>query len=438
MASTPTSFARVRWAALLLVSLFSLYLNLTAVANTRIDGLIRGDSKEYLAYTFNLLFHGVYSIAGPMETPPQPDAIRPPGYVLFIAPLLDLNQVDFGVNSVLYAQAFIGALTTLISMLLFVRMMPFWSAILCGIVVAISPHLINATVYMLTETLFAFVLASHVYTLVLAKEKDSLPFYAASGLLLAVSWLIRPTTMLLAFVYILIFGSSILKSKLNWRAVACLVLPFFLVFSGWSIRNEISTGRMSDPLLTRQFIYHGSYINLMYQDRPETYGYPYRYDEVELNTTADAIEITIEHFKADPARFIYWMFIGKPITFLSWDLTESVGDAFIYTPLESPYFDKGVFILSHDVAKAMHVPLMALAVAAGLYFFFAKASFAAQVSSIIVLYFIGFHMLGAPFPRYSLPIRPFCYGMAACMLFEIYSILTMKNHSIRHSCRRLS
>jgi hypothetical protein len=414
---------RSRRLLLLLVTALSLYMSVTAVATTKIDGLIRGDSKEYLAYTFNLVFHGVYSGAPPQEDPPKPDAIRSPGYMLLLAPLLDLSQEDFGVNSVLYAQAIIRTLTTLISMLLFTRMMPFWLSIVSGLMVAISPHLINATAYMLTETLFTFVLVLHAYTLVLAKEKEWLLMYGLSGVLLAASWLVRPTTLLLPFVYMLIFGLAVFRKQLGWKAIACLVLPFFLTLTAWSARNEISTGSMSDPLLTKQFIHHGSYINMMYQDRPETYGYPYRFDDVEMNTIDDAIEITIDHLKAEPMRFIYWVIIGKPITFLRWDLTESVGDAFIYTPLESPYFDQGLFVLSHDIAKALHVPLMLLAVAAGLYFFFARASFAVQVSSIIVLYFIGFHMLGSPFPRYSIPIRPFCYGLAFCLMYHQCAIL---------------
>lgn len=420
--------SRIQWLLMLLVTAFSLYMNVTAVATTKIDGLIRGDSKEYLAYTFNLVFHGVYSSAPPQEIPPEPDAIRSPGYVLFLAPLLELSREDFGVASVLYTQAILGALTTLISILVFARMMPFWVSIVCGLMVAISPHLINATAYMLTETLFTFVLVSHVYTLVLAKEREWLPLYGLSGILLAVSWLARPTTLLLPFAYILIFGLAVFRRQLNWKAIACLVLPFFLTFTAWSARNEISTGSISDPLLTKQFIHHGSYINMMYRDRPETYGYPYRFDDVEMNTVDDAIDITIEHFKAEPMRFIYWVIIGKPITLLGWDLTESVGDAFIYTPLESPYFDQGLFIASHDIAKALHVPLMVLGVVASLYFFFARANFAIQVSSIMALYFIGFHMLGSPFPRYSIPIRPFCYGLAFAMTFEIYFRITARKH----------
>jgi 4-amino-4-deoxy-L-arabinose transferase-like glycosyltransferase len=412
---------RLRWLMLALVTLFSLYMNVTAVRNTEIDQLIRGDSRDYLAYVFNLFLHGVYAGVDPEELPPEPDAVRAPGYILFIYPLLDLAQDDFSVPSALYAQTLISALTTFVSMLIFRRIMPFTAGIVCGMMVAISPHLINANVYLLTESLFTFLLITHVYALIRAKEKDSLPLYCLSGLLLAASWLVRPTTMLLPFAYIMFFGLAIFRAKLNWRAIACLVVPFFIAYSGWSARNVIATGEMSDPLLTKQFIHHGSYINLMYQDRPDTYGYPYMHDTAKVETVDDAIDLTIEHFKENPARFVWWTLIGKPIQLFRWDLTESVGDGFIFKPLASPYFSDRLFIVSQAISRALHIPLMVLAVMGCAYFLITGTSFTLQVSSLIVLYFIGFHMLGAPFPRYSLPIRPFCYGLALAMVFEVYS-----------------
>jgi hypothetical protein len=36
----------------------------------------------------------------------------------------------------------------------------------------------------------------------------------------------------------------------------------------------------------------------------------------------------------------------------------------------------------------------------------------AKFISLLVLFFTGIHILGAPFPRYSVPLRPMIYGMA--------------------------
>jgi hypothetical protein len=43
--------------------------------------------------------------------------------------------------------------------------------------------------------------------------------------------------------------------------------------------------------------------------------------------------------------------------------------------------------------------------------------------SALLIYFTVLHMVGAPFPRYSVPLRPFQYAMA---LYALQVILTMK------------
>ena len=41
----------------------------------------------------------------------------------------------------------------------------------------------------------------------------------------------------------------------------------------------------------------------------------------------------------------------------------------------------------------------------------------ARVLSLLLIYYTAIHMIGAPFPRYAVPLRPFLYGMA---LFPLY------------------
>jgi 4-amino-4-deoxy-L-arabinose transferase-like glycosyltransferase len=414
----------IRWLMLALATILSLHMNMTAVSGTVIDEPIRGDASDYVAYALHLKIDGVFSRSKslrPSDTP-EPDSLRAPGYPVFIMPFVDASKKDFGILPVLYIQALLGALTTLISMLVFVRIMPFTASILCGVVVATSPHLVNASVYLLTESLFTFLLVSHVYALIVAKEKENLLLYGVSGIVLAASWLVRPTTLLLPLVYILMFGYAIFKKQMSVRALACLVLPFVVVLSGWSIRNEMATGRMSDPQLTASFIHHGAHINLMYKDRMETYGYPYRYDSMEINTVGDAMRLVRENFKSEPWRYIVWVIAGKPIQFLSWRLTEGAGDVFIFKPIESPYFNNQIFVNSDDIAETIHPLLMMLAVAGCLSFLAGgfKGNFALQISAVIVLYFVALHAIGAPFPRYSIPIRPFCYGLAFYMAIRLY------------------
>lgn len=415
---------RLHWAAILLVTIFSLYMNLTAVATTSINSPIQGDATDYLAYAFNIKAHGVYSREIPLltEIAPEPDAVRAPGYTLMIMPFVDTVAGSLNLKPILYIQAALGAITVLFSILIFVKMMPFWASIVGGLLVAISPHLVNTSVYLLTESVFTFLLVSHVYSLVAAKENRNLWLYTLSGCLLAASWLVRPTTLLLPLFYILIFGMTAYKKQLSWRALACLVLPFFIAFSAWSVRNELATGSTSDHLLTVSFIQNGSYINMMYEDRPETYAYPYAYETKPIKTVPDAIMLHWDHFKAEPIRYISWTLIGKPAQFLAWSLPETIGGAFIYEPIDTPYFTNSFFRATYNISEALHMPLMLLAIMACVFFLIKgdRNNFALQISSIIVLYFLAFHAAGSPYPRYSIPIRPFCFGLALCMMLYLY------------------
>ena len=52
----------------------------------------------------------------------------------------------------------------------------------------------------------------------------------------------------------------------------------------------------------------------------------------------------------------------------------------------------------------------------------------ARVVAALLLYFTILHIIGAPFPRYSVPLRPFQYGMA---LFGLhYIIAALKSRKV--------
>lgn len=52
-----------------------------------------------------------------------------------------------------------------------------------------------------------------------------------------------------------------------------------------------------------------------------------------------------------------------------------------------------------------------------------ESIYAAQFVSGLLLYFTAIHMIGAPFPRYSVPLRPFLSGMAVYSLHMFYTLI---------------
>jgi 4-amino-4-deoxy-L-arabinose transferase-like glycosyltransferase len=420
-------YAQYSWIGVLCVALISAYFCFIAVAKTAIDGPIRGDARDYVAYAHNLKAHNIYSRTwpDPSVTHPVPDAVRSPGYPIFLSFFIDLDKQNIAIDKVAFFQAFLAVMTLVVYILLFYRFMPITWALAAGLVTAISPHLINASVYLLTETLFTFLLGAHLLILEKTLRSKNLYWALFAGILLALSLLVRPTTQYLFMVYLLVVVLK-LRSTLqeNWKILFCLLLPVLVATTSWSIRNAIVTGHASDSSLAAGFLQHGMYINMMYEDHPETYGYPYRFDPMNQEFEGNlgkVLENIGQHFKQEPRRYLAWFLIGKPIEFFSWNLTESVGDAFIYAPIYSPYLDKPLFRITHQIAQALHPFLMLLGIiGAFVAVFQTKKRIPAVLLSVVMFYFVGFHMIGAPFPRYSIPLRPISYGLA---FFALHAFL---------------
>ncbi len=408
------------------ITLLSAVLFFQNVLQTNIDHPIRGDAKDYVAYAFNLKMHGVYSRSEPDTALEllKPDALRAPGYPFFLSFFVDSERQTFAVANVLLMQAVLGVLTVMAYLWLFRRLMPTGWALPAGLLTAISPHLLNTSVYILSESLFTFMLGLHLLVLERAIRLKQVHWAFIAGLLLAIGFLVRPTTQYLFFVYLAIAIVRFRTFAWDYRKnLIYFLLPVLMAIGMWSVRNLVETGRSSDPTLTANFLQHGMYINMMYEDHPETYGYPYRYDPVSREIEGDTgkiLEVMGQKFLQNPRRYFAWFLIGKPIQFFSWNLTESVGDAFVYAPIYSPYFDQGLFDITHAAAKALHPFLMFFGIVGAFFAVFqAKKNRVAVLLGIVMFYFLGLHMIGAPFPRYSIPLRPMNYGLALFALHEL-------------------
>jgi hypothetical protein len=291
-----------------------------AVTDTRINGPIRGDARIYYSSAYNLKFHGVYSHDLPGSETPKPDALTAPGYPATISLLMDATDAAKTLKRAVILQAVLGVLTVLVYLTLFRRFMPPLWALGAGIVTAISPHLVNASVYLLTETLFTFLLGVHLFALERALRLRNTRWFLIAGILLALSFLTRPTTQFLILAYIAVMA---IWMRHNWRSgwrsygkyLLWLALPAVIAFTGWSIRNEIAIGRASDPALSASFLQHGSYPNMMYNNEPASYGYPYRFDpdNEKIRGNISLVLATIaDHFEQEPRRYLSWYLIVKP------------------------------------------------------------------------------------------------------------------------------
>jgi 4-amino-4-deoxy-L-arabinose transferase-like glycosyltransferase len=312
------------------------------------------------------------------------------------------------------------------------RFLTFYWAAIAALLTVLSPHLIVVNSYALTETLFCFFLVLAAGWLALSSSWNSWIASGFMGVLLAAACLVRPSLQyfppLLAF-----FLGVVLSRRGHAKSAAALLLGFLLVMAPWFVRNLTTLQRLSDNTLSVAFLHHGIYIDFMHNQQQESFGYPYKFDprssEIGKSTETVVTEI-VERFRQAPMEYAVWFFLKKPITFWSWNIVAGQGDVFIYPVQRTPYGDDPLFVLSHRLMKFLHLPLVCLGLLGCVLSWLPAA--ARQVRpealpvvrfiSLLLIYFTAMHVLGAPFPRYSIPLRPFIYGMA------IFSAVFLWNH----------
>ncbi len=422
--STPTLQRLCVFAALALIVCLGFGLRLIALQETVVNHPIRADARQYILYAYNLSNHDTYSLSDRgfnNKEAPSPDAVRSPGYPLFLSVFINkLEQAE--IDRALMAQTLLSGLTVLLVFFTCRHISTTGWGLVAAAFTAISPHLINANVYLLTEALFAFSMAALFLALCYAYRSSSGWMWLLVGMLIGATALIRPS---IQYFPILLIGLMVLHMPRKQALVMAglMVLGFFLLFSPWVIRNLLVMGQASDPRLMINFLHHGMYPGFMYNFDPQSYGFPYRFDP-EAKAIAASMDSVIQaiavRFQEQPMEHLRWYLLGKPMIFLSWDIIQGMGDSFVYEVLRTPYANQDVFRFTHMIARMAHWPLTALAAIGCLCVWLPSAaktmgamSFPLRALSLLLIYYVAIHIIGAPFPRYSVPLRPMLYSMAA-------------------------
>lgn len=410
-----------------LIAVAAAYFRLGAITGTVIDIPIRADAHAYYNYALNLKFFNTYSSTPVEQGEPVPDAVRSPGYAVFLLPFVEYPPNDKMLLKINLIQAILGVLTVLVAWSIYLRLMPYGYALAAAGLTAISPHLVSFTTYMLTETLFTFLLVLSAWLIIVSREKQSLLLSLLAGACIAACALTRPTLNY----FIFLFCIFLLIHHCNRKTLIFLLsmlMGFILIFSPWAVRNISTIGSISDTTLMVNTIHHGIYPGFMYEDVIESKGFPYRYDprsrEISQNFRSVLNEIT-ERFQKAPVKHMKWYFFDKPRFLFSWSSLNGWGDIYIYPLIESPYFEKNTFIYSRALMHVLHWPLVIISLLACVLVWIPgvkcrvseTAVFISRLLALLILYFCLLHIIAAPFPRYSVPLRPVTYGMALYLLY---------------------
>lgn len=411
---------------LMAILLVAFDLRIQSVINTVMDTPVRADAREYVLYAHNLKNYGVYSrsdtLAADGQVNPVPDAKRAPLYPLFIALFLDKPPSAANVATITRVQAVISTLTVLLVFLISRRILPMPLALTASALTAISPHLVTMNIYLLSETLFCFLVVLTMLLIVSTTEKSGTVKPALAGLTLGASALTHP--MLLYFVIPLtVFLLYCWGWKPGWRKVVVLVLGFSLLYGTWIARNINTLGAPGDNTLMLAGLRTGVYANMMYRNDPQSYGYPYRFDSRFEETSKNLPSVVAEignKFKEAPVEQLRWYILGKPLMLWSWSNIEGPGNVFVYPVESTPYNYLPQFKATHALMHATHWIFVAL-MAGGICIawlpprwsgFSQEALFVTRAISILLLYHAAIMMISFPLPRYAIPMRPFLHIMA--------------------------
>jgi 4-amino-4-deoxy-L-arabinose transferase-like glycosyltransferase len=302
-----------------------------------------------------------------------------------------------------------------------------------ALLVALSPHLIIFNSYILSETLFCFTLVLIGFLVCRYVRHPSVWFSILLGFIMGLATLIRPSLqffpLVTAVILVIHYGR-----KAGLRLAVAILLGFILTVSPWYIRNLATLGKLSDNSLMINFIHHGMYPDFKYQQKPESYRRPYKFDprSAEISTDLNSVLQEIKNrFREDPVKHLKWFLLKKPALFWSWDTVQGHGDVFIYDVSHTPFFEKKTFLWTHQFMRIIHGPLVVMSLLGSLLVWIVPQPSRINENIIFIVRFVGalllyytiLHMIGVPFPRYSVPLRPFQYGMALFFLYTFYKVV---------------
>ena len=438
---------RFGWLALILgILLLGLYLRLETVAHTNIDHPFRADAGDYTAYAYNLDRHGIYSrnetTAFGNAGKPSPDAVRSPGYPVFLTLLTSPDSLQTFLTRVVYSQAFISFLSLILVLFISRHLLGNWPALIITCLCAISPHLVLANTYILTESLYIFWLLLTLLVMIKASENNETAFWILAALLLGITTLTRPTTQY--FIIILaIFIWFYAPKERRTRLLAITVSVYVGIMAIWAVRNLYAIGSASDPHLMIGTLHHGMYPGLLYNGNPDTFGYPYRSDpdsKFISQSLTSVLQAIFHRFINEPAEHLAW-YLSKPAYLFQWNHIQGI-QIFTYPPLTSTYFaENSIFDITRKLMEHIHYVLVILSMIGALIVFtpFGYSVFPmqqrrpVQLIAALYLYFVFIHMITAPFPRYSIPVRPITYLLAISCLFIFLKKIFPQVHKIEQS-----
>ena len=320
-------------------------------------------------------------------------SFRPPLYPLFLSFLYFLH---FNLFFIRIVQAAISSITVIfiyfVGKKIFNRKIGFFSSIISSF----YPFFIFYTGFLLTETLFIFLVVLTMYFLVLTISEEGNTFPIKTGISLGLAGLCRPTMELFLPVIILIIlcdRENSLKSR--WKKILFISLFFSLTLSPWIMRNYI---------IFRKFVPGTTMGGWVFWEgnNPKSVGGPCHYfpknilQMEEITRDKFLYKKTIEVIKENPERFIY-LLKNKFIRF--WNVVPNASQ-----------FQKPLYRILSVFSFGILLPFFILG------FIITFKNKKAIPMHLLIIFFTVFHMIFLSSIRYRVAIEPFY------IIFAVYGL----------------
>ncbi len=392
-----------------------------------------GDAVQYCDYAWNLVQSHVFSLSPPGSENVVPDNYRDPGYPLFLAAWLVLwGSGDPWYHAVLFVQAVLGALSAGVAMLTAMQWLGLRIAFFVGMAVALWPHSVSISGFLLSETLFGFVVLVSIGFLAMASRSASKVPWAIAGLSFGAASLVNATLTpfcpLLAVV--LMARRAAPRPLLLTLMIASLVMPL-----AWSARTRIlpdgpSAGsRVMTNLVQGSWAdYHSAYIKALFGDVPAKAVMSDMDSDIALavKSPEDWLSVLATRIRQDPVHYIAW-YAWKPYLLWAWNIRVGAGDVYPYPVAHPIYRTYLVMRLFESICAALNPLLFALMVG-GVWIVLTRpaksaATIALYAMSALIAYETLVYSLLQAEPRYSIPFRPLEIMLAATAMTWIVSFI---------------
>ena len=404
------------------------------------DAPIHADARQYIKYGYNLVYNSVYSMDFP-SSHPKPDAFRSPGYPLLIASSMRLaDGLDF-IPTILYLQAIIGAVTVLLTYLLAKHFTSKSLALVAATLVGLSPHLIAISAYILTETLASFLIVAALLSFQKAFKGGGLFWYAIAGMLFGWGYLTNETLLFLPFIIggvtLIHTIKPLVTNRKNLLPMAVFISAFCVFPSIWLTRNAsvLPKDALTGYHRAVQTMSHGAYPGFIHESVEKKY-YPYLEDPLQPqfgSSIRDFSHILWQRVRQRPLRYLSWYLVEKPYYFWSWNILQGQGDVFVYPVKTSLYTESRLAKIKKGMMKFFHPVILLLSIVGIppllIKFLHRGRRHSLQGTPVFIyatcLYFTVVFTVFAPWPRYSIMLRPELYICAVWSLAQCIAAIKM-------------